>query len=333
MKVFVSIPTESPVMRTFVADDVKAYLEEKFEVVYSPFTDRQVTKEEFIEYAKDADVVMTGWGHPLIDGEMIEKTAVKLIAHTGGSVGTLVCDETYDAGATVLSGNNFYAESVAEGTVGYILTGLRRIPDYVNSVKAGGWRPEGETTERLLEQTVGIVGLGAISRYLVRMLKPFRVNVKIFSRYPIEEEFLKENNATQASLEEIFSTCKIVSIHSSLTEKSVGMISKKHFDLLQDGALFINTSRGRIIVEEEMIEALKENRFKAVLDVYYNEPLEEDSLLRTLPNVYAIAHMAGPTLDMRAVITKNLADEIERFANKQPLTLEISKTYAARMTK
>ena len=333
MKVFVSIPQNTPVMRTFVADDVKAYLEEKFEVTYSPLDGRQVTKEEFIEYAKGADAVLTGWGHPLIDGEMIEKTGVKLIAHTGGSVGSLVSEETYDAGATVLSGNNFYAESVAEGTLAYILTGLRRIPEYVNAIKDGGWKLDGVTTERLLEQTVGIVGLGAISRYLLKMLKPFRVNVKIFSRYPIDEEFLKENNATQVSLEEIFSTCKIVSVHSALTEKSIGMISKKHFDLLQDGALFINTSRGRIIVEEEMIEALKENRFKAVLDVYYNEPLEDDSLLRELPNVYAIAHMAGPTLDMRAVITKNVADEIERFANQEPLSLEITRAYASRMTK
>lgn len=331
MRLFVSIPDNTEVMRTFVSEDVKKYLEERFEVVYSPL-DRQIKPEEIAEYAGDADAIMTGWGHPMITGEALENTSVKLIVHTGGSVGSLVDQTVYDKGVRVLSGNNMYADSVAEGVLAYMFTALRKIPDYVSNIRSGGWKLGGDYTEGLLNQTVGIVGMGAISTRVIKLLRPFNVSLKLYSSYPIDPAFLEENNAVRASLEEIFSTCKIVSLHSAMNEKTRGMVGKEHFDLLQDGAVFINTARGRIIREEEMIEALKENRFRAMLDVYYQEPLAQDSELRNLPNVYCIPHMAGPTTDRRPVITKRLADNMVKFENGQEMDLEISREYAKRMT-
>ncbi|MBQ4110199.1 MAG: hydroxyacid dehydrogenase [Clostridia bacterium] len=332
MKVFVSVPKNDGVMETFFPENVKKYLEERFEVTYLPKDDEFPTIEEFKEYAKDADIVMTGWCHPVIDAKMLEGTNIKMIAHTGGSVGSLVVPETYDKGVKVISGNIYYARSVAEGTVGYILAGLRKIPDYVNCVRYGGWQPEQYPSERLIDQTVGIVGLGAISRNLIKMLQVFDVKIKIYSNYPIDENYLKENNATQVSLEEIFSTCKIVSLHSAMNERTRGMIRKEHFDMLQDGALFINTARGRVIVEEDLIAALKEDRFRAVLDVYYKEPLPADSDLRKLHNVYCMPHVGGPTMDFYEVITKYLIDDMVKFEKGESVDTEITREYAARMT-
>ena len=111
------------------------------------------------------------------------------------------------------------------------------------------------------------------------------------------------------------------------------MIGKEHFDLLQDGALFLNTARGAIVREEEMIEALKENRFMAVLDVYCKEPPELDNPLRHLKNVYCMPHQGGPTIDRTPVITMRLADDILGFAGGKPLRFEIAAEYAKRMTK
>ena len=165
------------------------------------------------------------------------------------------------------------------------------------------------------------------------MLKPFRVKLKLYSGYPIDEAFLNENNAIQASLEEIFSTCRVISVHSALNDRTKGMIGKEHFDLLQDGAIFVNTARGAIIREDEMIEALKENRFRAVLDVFCQEPLAQDSPLRCLDNVYCMPHMGGPTADRCPNITLRLADDIQRFANDEALQYEITRDYAKRMTK
>lgn len=334
MKVFVSIPKNSTVMSIFLPEQVKQYLEERFEVIYSSL-DRQLTNGEIAEYAKDADVIMTGWGHCLFDAEKLANTSVKLIAHTGGTVGQIVDQKIYDKGIRVISGNNLYADSVAEGVLAYMLMALRKLPDFVEYTRNGLWRPDGPAgeTEGLLDQTVGIIGMGAIAKRVIKLLKMFNVKLKIYSGYPIDEKYLKENGASQVSLEEIFSTCKIVSVHSAMTERTRGMIGKEHFDFLQDGALFINTSRGLIIREEEMIEALKENRFRAVLDVYCKEPLEPDHVLRSMKNVYCIPHMAGPTHDRRPHITMRLADDIVRYMGGEKLELEISAELAARMTK
>ena len=333
MKVFVSVPRNSRVMDRFFKEQTIEYLAECFEVVYSPL-DRQLKAEEISKYAGDADVIMTGWTHPMIDGKALENTSIKLIAHTGGSVADYVNDDVYARGVKVISGNELYAESVAEGALAYMLAALRKIPDYTGEVRKGGWRlPGPDMSQGILDQTVGIIGVGAIAKNLIKMLQPFRVKLKLYSGYPIDEAFLKENNAVQASLEEIFKTCRIVSLHSALNDRTRGMIGKEHFDLLQDGAVFVNTARGAIIREDEMIEALKEKRFMAVLDVFCKEPLEEDSPLRTMENVYCMPHMGGPTADRTPMITMRLADDIVRFFKGEPLQYEISNEYAKRMTK
>ena len=345
MKVFVSIPAVGEVKKTFIDAKAQKYLEERFDVTYSEL-ERNATQEEFKSLIGDAEAVITGWGHVQITPEMVEGTKLKYILHTGGTVGNIAHPELYDMGIRVVSGNPVYAESVAEGTICYMMTDLRKTVNTINLVRAGGWKlPKGDNPEDywkpsdggnlgLLDRTVGIVSLGAISRYLIDMLKAFRVKVKIYSGHKIDEEYLKEHDAEQVSLEEIFSTCDIVSVHSAMTEKTKGMIGKKHFDLLKDGALFVNTARGGVIKEEEMIEALKENRFSAVLDVYYNEPLEPDSALRYLPNVIPFPHAGGPTIDRRSVVTMRIADvAVEMEKNPSYVSeYEVDKVAASRMT-
>lgn len=330
-KVFVSVPTDTEVYNTFISPGVRAYLEERFDVRYLPLG-RKLLGGEIAEYASDADVILTGWGHCQMDANMLKNTSIRLVAHTGGTVGSLVTQDLYDAGIKVISGNDMYADSVAEGVLAYMLTALRRIPDYIGCIQSGGWKPEGVINEGLLDQTIGIIGFGAISQRVIKLLQPFNVKIKVYSAYPIDADFFKENHAVKTSLDDIFATCKIVSLHSAMCERTRGMIGREHFDLLKDGSIFINTARGRIVKEDEMIEALKENRFHAMLDVYYNEPLGTDHILRSLPNVYCMPHVAGPTIDRRPFITMRLADDIERFVRGEKLQYEISKEYAARMT-
>lgn len=307
------------------------YLEDHFDVVYSPL-ERQLELEEISEYAKDADIIMTGWGHPRLNAERLRNTSIRLIVHTGGSVGNLIDEDIYSEGIKVISGNNWFADSVAEGVVAYMLTALRRIPDYVSHVRNGKWEMENSYTEGLLDQTIGLVGTGTITKRVVELLKPFRVKVKLFSHYPIDSLFLEENRAEQVSMEEIFSTCKIVSIHSSLNEKTHEMIGEEHFRLLQNGAIFINTARGKLIREHEMVDALKEKRFFAVLDVFAEEPLSIKSELRYLDNVYCIPHKAGPTVDRREFIAMQLIDDMIRFEKNESMKLEIIAEYVGRMT-
>ncbi len=332
-KVLVTIPRNA-VLETFFPEKVRGKLEEGFNVEYNQ-TDRQFVKDELREKLRNFDAVMTGWGTPMLDESVLGgNERLCLIVHTGGTVGNLVDSYAYDHGLHVFSGNRLYAESAAEGTLAYMLMGQRRLPYYIDRVRAGEWRTEADVWEGLLDKSVGIVGMGAISSYLIRMLQVFRAKIKVFSHYPLSEEYIRDFHCEQASLEEIFSGCDIVSVHSALNDQNRGMIRKKHFDLLKDGALFVNTSRGDVIDEDELIQALRENRFRAVLDVYQKEPLSADSPLRSLPNVLSVPHMAGPTLDRRPIITSMLIDEMKRFFDGETaFELEISPQLAARMTK
>lgn len=331
MNVFVSLPKNGEVMNTFLTENVREYLESNFNVGYWG-EERQPTKEEFSSAIRGYNAVITGWAHPSINFDMVKGSGLKLIAHTGGTVANLVNLDLYDNGIRVISGNKLYGESVAEGTLAYILSGLRRLPYYAQRVRNGEWRTPDDIWEGLLDRTVGIVGFGTISKILIEMLQTFRVKIKLYSAYPVDKNFLEKNNAEQTTLEKTMS-CKVVSVHSALNEHTRGMIGKKEFDCLPEGALFVNTSRGRVIVENELIEELKKNRFNAVLDVYNNEPLPDDSPLRILENVWCIPHMAGPTLDRRPMIAKGVAENIRKFADGKTMELEISKEYVKRMTK
>ena len=322
------------VRETFLPVEICEYLEKYFDVSYNE-TAQKYSKDELKVCLTDFDAVITGWGHPMLDKDVLENNErLKLIVHTGGTVGNLIDSYAYEKGIRVFSGNKLYAESVAEGTIAYILMALRRIPDYIESLREGGWRTEADIWEGLLDKTIGIVGLGTISRIVIQMLQPFRVKIKVFSHYEIEPDFIEKQGIEVATLEEIFTTCDVISIHSALNEENRGLIGKRHFEMMKDGSLFLNTARGAVIDEEALIEELEKKRFRAVLDVYGNEPLAADSKLRTLKNVYCIPHMAGPTLDRRMRITKALIDEMRRFFNGEDnFELEINEEFVKRMTK
>ena len=332
-KVLVTIP-QNAVLETFFPAAVRKKLENSFYAEYNLYS-RQFTTEELNDKLKGFDAVMTGWGTPRLDENVLRgNERLRLIVHTGGTVGNLVDTYAYENGIRVFSGNRLYAESVAEGTIAYMLMGQRRLKYYIDRVQGGAWRSESDVWEGLLDKRVGIVGMGTISEYLIRMLQVFRTRIKVFSHYPLPEEYINDFHCEQASLEDIFSSCDIVSVHSALNDQNRALIGKQLFALLKDNALFINTSRGAVIDEEALIEALSENRFRAVLDVYQKEPLPVDSPLRAMPNVLSVPHMAGPTLDRRPVITSALIDEMIRFfSGETAFKLEITQSLASRMTK
>ncbi|MCQ2414208.1 MAG: hydroxyacid dehydrogenase [Clostridia bacterium] len=335
-KVLVALPDNSEVKNTFLPEDLREYLAEHFDVVYNTST-KNMSKAELGEAIKDVDAVMTGWGNAKFDEESLAgNTRLKMIAHTGGTVASYVEDVAYDMGIKVISGNLLYAESVAEGTIAYMLMAQRRLPEYVYNVRNGGWRmPAGEDVwESLMDKEVGIVGLGTISRFLIPMLHALRCKIRLYSHYDPDPVFMKQNGVTRCGLNEVFEKSDIISVHSALNAENRGLIGKEQFELIKDGALFLNTSRGAVLDQDALIAELQKKRFRAVLDVYVKEPLEEDSPLRSLPNVYCIPHKAGPTLDRRAFITKAVIDDMIRFFDGEEfLTLEITKEMAKRMTK
>jgi len=330
MNILVNMPWD--LHDTFVTDEVKHKLERLGNVEYNK-SGAFYNGAELREKLRNVDVLITGWGNPKMDKSVFEGTNVKVIAHTGGTVGNLIDMNVYDTDVKVISGNNYYAESVAEGVLAYMLFMLRRMDFYSSELAGGTWHDAGSTlTEGLLDQTVGIVSLGAISKLVIQMAKPFRIKFKVFSTTR-DEAIAKELGIEYASLEEVFSTCKIISVHTARHPDTFHMIDAPLLKLIQDGAIFINTARGDIVNEAALAEELKSGRFRALLDVYEVEPLPTDSPLIGLENVRLFPHIAGPTFDRRSKITEFLVDDVERFfLSGESLENEIVKSVAERMT-
>lgn len=323
---------EGVTRETFIPQDVRLKLERMGSVLWNS-SHEQFSVEELKNRLRGVAVCLTGWGCAMLDEQALEHAAdLKLIAHTGGSVAPLVSEDVFARGIKVISGNELYAESVAEGVLGYVLASLRELPHYDREMRAGRWRPESFYNEGLLDQTLGLVGFGMVARSLVRLLAPFRVKVKVFAK-PEDAPALKAYGVQAASLEEVFTTCKIISLHVPQVPDTYHMVNDKLLAMIPPGAILVNTARGSVIDETALIRELRTGRFKAVLDVYEKEPLPKDSELRQLDNTVLIPHMAGPTIDRRKFVTLSLMEDIERFYAGQPLKYEISQQYAVSMTR
>ena len=328
---------EGSTRRSFFPEEVKDYLAAHFDVVWNE-TGKKMTKEDLKPILPDFDAVMTGWGSEFYDAELLgENPRLKLIAHTGGTVGNLLDASVYDAGVRVLSENQIYAESVAEGTIAFLLAAQRSIPDYVQIVRQGGWKedpaPFGSWIS-LMDAKVGLVGFGSITRYLIPLLYAFRCDIRLFSHHAPDDEYLSRYGIKMMDLNDLFAECDIVSVHSALNAENRALIGEEQLSKMKDGALLLNTSRGAVIDEAALLEAAGKGRIRIMLDVFHQEPLAKDSPLRTLPNVYCIPHMGGPTMDRRGYGTMELAKQMVRFFDGETdLPLEISRAASSRMTK
>lgn len=286
----------------------------------------------------DCDVYVTTWGSPRLDEEILKYAPnIKLLCHLCGTVVPVVSDEQWERGIRVITGNEYFAESVAEGTIAYMLTALREIPRYAHQLKSlRQWKSNdgNDYTNGLLGKTVGIVSYGTIAKHLVRMLQVFRVKIKVYDIVDIPAEDKQKYGIEQVSLEELFLTSDIVSVHTPYNPNTYHLINEKHFSLIKDGGLFINTSRGPVIDQIALTNELKKGRFTALLDVYDPEPPELNDPLFDLPNVIMIPHMAGPTVNLRQVITHDLLLESKNFIdNGGELPHEILREKAEQMSR
>lgn len=320
---------------TFMTPENQEKLASLGEVTWIESKGPKITPEELRDALEDMDVCVCTWGIPKFEGVVLEKAnKLKLIAYTAGSVHNIVSDEMYEKGIRIVCGNEGFAESVAEGTMAYMMANLRRLKDYDLCNKNIVWRPDPWYSERLLDKTVGIVGYGSIARHLLRMLKPFHVKVKLYSKHTTEEQ-AAEMGVQKATLEEIFATCDIVSIHSARSAANYHLVTAEMLNSMREGALLVNTARGDIIDQEALIPLLQSGKIRASLDVYEGpEPLAMDSPFRSMPsNALCFPHMGGPTEDYRYYCALLTFQDIERMQKGEPLQNEIKPWRAAMMTK
>jgi phosphoglycerate dehydrogenase-like enzyme len=293
-----------------------------------------LTPQDLAASIKDIDVCLTHWGCPPFTPEVLENAGqLKLIAHAAGSVADLVTPEVYARGIQVCSANAVMAKYVAEGVLAYILTGLRFIPQQAAAMQARQrWEKKVVESQSLFGARVGLVGLGTVGRFLLDLLEPFEVQVRIFDPY-LSKDALAAHPWAELwpTVEDVLGWGDVISLHASLTPATRGMINGEKLKLIREGALFVNTARGAIVDEPALVEALRQRRFRAILDVYETEPLPLDSPLRGLDNVSLLPHVAG--IAGREQLTFAMLEEIARFSKGEPLQHAIPYEKFALMTK
>ena len=333
MKALVAIKQDKTFDTFFTKDNIE-FAESLGEIVWLDTAKESI--DDLKEKIRDCDTYISCWGSPALTPDILEcAPKLKLLTHLGSTVAPVVCDEVYERGIKVISGFDYFSKSTAEGAVAYMLAAMRNIPFYNDRLKEKRiWREIDDYTDSVIYKKVGLVGYGGVGRYVAKMLSTFDVDMKVSARRELPEEDKKLFGFTQCSMEEIFETCDIISIHLAYNNATHHIIGDELLSKIKKGALLVNTARGAVIDEAAMIKHLQNGDFYAALDVYESEPINMDNPMLSLPNVLMLPHQAGVTVNLRAVLTHDLLKEsVDFIDNGIPVKNEILATKATSMSK
>lgn len=255
-----------------------------------------ITEKTFEQHAKaleEAEVMFATWNIAKLTPlryEMMPK--LKAIFYAAGTV-KMFAESALERGIRVVSAWRVNAVPVAEFALAQILLSMKGYFANSDAFKSRGDFKVAPRGPGNFEQTVALLGAGAIGRTLIELLRPFRLNVIVYDPYLSDEE-AAELHVEKVSLEDAFARGSVVSNHIANIPETVALIGGDHFRSMPQGATFINTGRGAQVNELEMIEVLKDRPdLYALLDVTAPEPPTDNSPLYTLPNVKLSTHIAG----------------------------------------
>jgi len=259
------------------------------------WVDLALTDEEKVPLCKDADAIIAM--PPWFPANLLKSCPkVRLVQTLTSGYNRLDIEGIIDLGIPVANNAGINAATLAEHTVGFILTLCRKMVALHTSVKEGRWQG-GLDPDQLVElygKTVGIVGLGAVGKELAKRLKGFDVRTIYHTRSEVPTEVQQELNASPVSREQLLLESDFVTLHVPLTPKTRGMIGEQELAMMKPSSYLLNTCRGPVVDEAALYRALKEGLIAgAGLDVFEREPLTSDSPLLQLDNVVFSPHMSG----------------------------------------
>lgn len=203
-----------------------------------------------------------------------------------------------ELGILVAVNSGFNAPSVAEHAVLLTLLCLRRSLDFVRSMTDGQWMrdPPGAPVFILNGRTVAVIGVGAIGMRVVRIMQSFGARVICYQR---DRSVALPEGVEWAELDTIFRTADVVTLHVPLLDETTHLIDDRALSLMKPTAVVVNTSRGPVVDQAALAEALAAGRIRAAgLDVFEDEPLAADHPLRRMPNVVATPHVGGAGVEI-----------------------------------
>lgn len=220
---------------------------------------------------------------------------------------------------TFTNAKDVYSISIAEDVIGKILALNRNTFSFLKNMELKEWKPNFNAYE-LYKTTVGIVGMGSIAREIAKRIKAFDAKVIGYRRNYREEEYFDEVYVGEAGLNKLLQESDYVILTVSLNEGTKGLINLDKLNLMKDSALLINIARGDVVVQADLIKALKMKKIRgAGLDVFTPEPLPKDSELWSLDNVFITPHCSAASFEINNRLTDLVIENLKRYQNKQEL--------------
>ena len=322
---------------------------EPYEKIYPPEVRRQIseyvetyspplTREEVAEKPEvlgEVEALFSGWGAPLLDEAFLENCPnLQVVFFGSGSVKGLVTDSFWERRILLTNARVANARAVAEFTLSQILFGLKHGWRFVRQTERGeGWAEETRrvATPGNFGTVVGLVSLGAVGRCVLEDLQRFDHERVVYDPFVADEE-IRRLGAEPCSLDELFRISDFVSLHTPRLEETLGMIRSRHFAAMKEGATFLNTARGAVVNEPEMIEVLRGRPdLTAILDVTWPEPPEADSPLYAMENVVLTPHVAGVYQGECRRMGEYMVEELRRYVEGRPLKWAVTKEALLRM--
>ncbi len=275
-----------------------------------------------------AEILFSTWGMPALSSERIAQALPRLEAvfYGAGSVQYFARPFLKNR-VRVFSAWAANAVPVAEYAVAQIVLAGKGFYQAVRRYERQGREASAAYADALPGNygiRVGILGAGMIGRMVLERLRAYEYEVLAFDPY-VSDEALARLGARRASLNEIFSTCQVVSNHVANLPATVGMLSYDLFSALPPGGVFLNTGRGAQVVEADLVRTLAQRPdLTAVLDVTHPEPPQEGSPLLSQPNVFLTPHIAGSKGREVERMGAYMAEECARYLRGEPTLYEVT---------
>jgi len=279
------------------------------EVIYEP----KLVEKDLPKAAEEIDILVVR--STVVNEETIKNSkTLNLIIRAGSGVNNIAIQAANKKGIYVANCPGMNAVAVAELTIGLMIALDRFIPENVSDFHNGIWNKEKYSKGKGLKgKTLGLIGVGNIGKEVAKRALAFEMNVygKDISR--IEGVPIKDFS----EMDKLLELCDIVSIHLPATPLTKGLFNKQLFSCMKNGAYLINTARHDIVVEEDLLEAIKEKNIRYAADVFKGEPEaksgEVKSLLQNNPNVYITHHIGASTEQAQDAVAQETVKIIKHF--------------------
>jgi D-3-phosphoglycerate dehydrogenase len=280
-----------------------------------------LSKEELISAIGEYDAIVTRSATKVDKDVLAAGKKLKLVARAGVGIDSVDVGYASEKGIIVLNAPFGNTNSVAEHTLALLLALCRNIPKADASLKRGEWKRSALIGSELKGKTAGVVGLSKVGGRVATRLQAFECEVIGCDPY-ISEKRAQDLGVKLVSLEELFRTADIITLHIPLTNETRNLIGEKELATMKNGVIVINTARGGVVNEEALLRALESGKVGgAAIDVWSEEPPKSDLVKALIAHerVVSMPHLGASTNEAQINVAVDVAREIIRYLDEQPL--------------